>query len=320
MKDAWVKFGCFLTGYNYSIVKNCSEATAKAVKKYLSAILIVSTLWCFIGYAFTERYLHGSVALSLIGGLIMVIMIIQIERQIILTIGKNNWAYAFRFLIGIVMAILGSVILDQIIFKEDIEKAQISSIQTEVNNLLPIKTQELTLQIQQIESEILLKETERNNAIMEISRQPTIIIPSTKNEYEVDSTGKRIIKNVTISSNSIPNPKAELIPTIDDQIKVLRTQKIKKEDDKLNIQTFLEADLKSKTGFLDELKVLFSIIFSSVISFVIWLLLFLFFMAIELFVLVNKSGDLKNDYDLIIMHQMETRILMLKKLAENKEL
>ncbi|MHB9142466.1 MAG: DUF4407 domain-containing protein, partial [Paludibacter sp.] len=64
MKDIWIKFGCFLTGHNYAIIKNSSEASAKTVKKYLSALLIISTIWGFIGFAFTHRYLHGNALVS----------------------------------------------------------------------------------------------------------------------------------------------------------------------------------------------------------------------------------------------------------------
>lgn len=42
----------------------------------------------------------------------MIVMVIQIERQIILSIGKNKLATWFRVIIGIVMAVIGSVILD----------------------------------------------------------------------------------------------------------------------------------------------------------------------------------------------------------------
>jgi hypothetical protein len=317
MKDLWVKFGCFLTGYNYAIVRNSSEASAKTVKKFLSALLIVCTLWGFIGFAFAKRYLHGDLYISLIIAFVMVVMVIQIERQIILSFGKNTWAYLFRVLIGIVMAILGSVIIDQIIFKDDVEKVQISNIQTEVNRLLPIKTQELTLQIQQLDNSIQIKENERVSTIIDIGKNPTIYIPSTTNQYEKDSdTGKLVLTNKTVTNNSIPNPKAEMIPSIDAQIKYLREQKTSKENEKLNIQDVLEKDLKSKTGFLDELKILFSILLSSSVAFAVWTLIFLFFLAIELFVLVNKFGDSKNDYDKTIIHQMETRIKMLEKLTD----
>lgn len=318
MKDLWVQFGCFLTGYNYAIVKNSSEASAKAVKKFLSAILIISTLWCFIGFAFTQRYLHGGLYASLIGAFVMVVMVIQIERQIILSIGGNPWAYGFRVIIGILMAILGSVILDQIVFKDDVEKIQISKIQTEVNRLLPIKTQELTSQIQQLDISIQQKENERVNTTNEVGRNPIIFSPSTTIQFKKDSTGKMVPINKTVTNNSIANPKAELIPQINNQIKYLLEQKTKKENDKLNIQAILEQELKSKTGFLDELKILFSILLSSGVALAVWILLFLFFLAIELFVLVNKLGDSKNDYDKTIIHQMEMRIIMLEKLTSRK--
>jgi hypothetical protein len=117
MKDFWLKLGCYITGYNYTIIKNSSEASAKTVKKYLSAILIVSILWGFIGYTFAQRYLHASVFMALTVSLVMVIIVIQIERQIILSVGKNRLVPLFRILIGIVMAVIGSVIIDQIIFR-----------------------------------------------------------------------------------------------------------------------------------------------------------------------------------------------------------
>ncbi len=318
MKNLWLRFGCFLTGYNYMIVKNSSEASAKAVKKYLSAILIVATLWGFIGFAFTKRYLHGDTFIAVIGAAIMIIMVIQIERQIILTVGKNNFAVAFRVAIGFVMAIIGSVILDQIIFKEDVEKNKIEDIQVSVNKILPVKTQELTQQINQLDDAIENKENERTLIIDEIGKRPTIYSPSSVVKYEKDTvTGRMTAVNQVVTNQSVPNPKTELIPQIDAQLKTLREQKAIKENEKLNIQQVLEGELKSKVGFLDELKILFSVLLSSGIALVVWSLLFLFFLSIELFVLVSKYGDSKNDYDTIILHQMELRMKMLENLKED---
>lgn len=320
MKDFWLKFGCFLTGYNYGIVRNSSEATAKAVKKYLSALLIIATLWGFIGFAFTQRYLHGDYITSLLGGLLMMFIIIQVERQIILSVGKNNWAFGFRVAIGVVMAIIGSVILDQIIFKDDVEKNKMESVQLEVNRILPIKTQELSLQIQQLDNAIQSKEQERTNLLNEISQRPTITsITTSVQKQKNEETGKMEIIGNQINSQSIPNPKAELIPKVDEQLKNLRDQKNKKEDEILNARQVLEDELNSKVGFLDELKILFSILLSSPIAFFIWLLLFSFFLAIELFVLVSKYGDSKNDYDKTVLHQMDIRIKMLEKLTEQNK-
>src|SRR5512133_2341877 len=182
MKDMWLKLGCYITGYNYTIIKNSSEASAKTVKKYLSAILIVSILWGFIGYSFAQRYLHTGIAGSSLVSVIMVIIVIQIERQIILSVGRNYLVPVFRTLIGIVMAVIGSVIIDQIIFREDVEKEKISNLQAEVNNILPVKTRELDFQIRQIDSAITLKESERASIIEEITKKP--FIKSTSSEIK----------------------------------------------------------------------------------------------------------------------------------------
>jgi len=320
MRDLWLKTGCFITGHNYTIVKNSSEASAKAVKKYLSAILIIATLWGFIGFAFTKRYLHGSTLVAVIGAIVMVIIIIQIERQIILSVGKNKLAFAFRVLIGIVMAIIGSVILDQVMFKEDVEKHKIESVQLKVNEILPIKTRELTMQINQLDSAIKAKETERALILADYNKNPMISAPTVTGRFEKDSTsGKMVEIGREITTSSIQNPKAELIVQLDAQLKAFQEQKTKKENEKLNMQQVLEDDLNSKVGFLDELTILFSsVLLSSGIALTIWILLFFFFLSIELFVLVNKYGDTANDYDKTIIHQMAVRIQMLENMQEKQ--
>jgi hypothetical protein len=322
MKDLWIKFGCFITGYNYRIIKNSSEGSAKAVKKYLSAILIISMLWGFIGYAFTQRYLHGNKTTCVIGAIVMVIMVIQVERQIILTIGKNRWARTFRVIIGLVMAIIGSVILDQIIFKDDIEKQKMQNVIVEVDKMLPVKTKELDLQIQNLISQINAKEKERadiNNA-NPFEKQNTVETKNIPTRVRVPDGSFRdtIVAKRDIKIEDVPNHKLAIIPQITDQIQQLTRQRIENENMKLHMQDTLTNQLQSKVGFLDELNILFAILFNSDIAFFIWCLLFIFFFSIELFVLVNKIWDQRNDYDQTIIHQMDVRIKMLEHLSENE--
>jgi hypothetical protein len=324
MKDLWLKIGCFITGHNYQIVKNSTEVSAKSVKKYLSAILIVTILWGFIGFAFAQRYLHTSHLKSALVALVMVIIVVQIERQIILTVGKNRFAIGFRLVIGIVMAVIGSVIIDQIMFKDDIEKGKISKTQDEVNQILPNKTKELDLQIAALDSLILGKENERANLIAELDIKPfsrsttsevkSIKMQTTRPDGTVVDT---IVRRRDYTLTDIPNKKAELIPHIDAQIDALRLQKTGKENTKINVRQSLEDELRAKTGFLEELVVLKTVLFSSPIALVMWLLFFIFFLAIELFVLFNKIGDEQNDYEMTILYQMDRKKELLANLSKS---
>jgi hypothetical protein len=334
MRNWWIKFGCFLTGYNYEIMKSSSEASAKSLKKYTSAILIVSIIWAFIGFTFSNRYMHLDVLGSSIGAVIMVFIVIQIEKQIILNIGQNKVAIVFRVLIAIIMAILGSVIIDQIIFKDDIELQKEQDLILRVNKNLPGKVNEINEEIARLDSLINDKNAERTVLMTEILENPltaflnteTIRRPGKTNRTAIDANG--ISKTIQIdtvytetkySSSSRENPKAQLIPNIESQLVELS----KKRDDysnlKIGVKDRLEEKFRSKVGFLDELETMITILLKSNIALGVWLLWFLFLVFIELFVVSNKMfGNNDTDYDTIIKHQMAVKINAINQLSKPK--
>src|SRR5690554_4032324 len=277
MKDPLLKIACFLTGHNYKLVKHSSESSTKTVKKYFSALLIIILVWAFIGFSFTQRYLHGDMLASVLGAIVMIFLIIQIERQIILTRSPTILAKTFRIVIGIIMAIIGSFILDQIMFKDDIEKHKAENIQMWVKEASKVKREDLDIQIENLNKSIDIKESEKNAILNEVTLKPTISTPSSSINYSKDSlSGKMIESGRTLMNTSLPNPKMELIPQIDKQIRDLRIAKLEKENEILNIQKLTEVELLGKVGFLDELKMMYNILLSSPIGLFVWILFFLF--------------------------------------------
>lgn len=318
-----------MCGYNYPLIKSCSEASKKSVKKYTAALLIIMILWALIGFLFTHEYIQLNYLEATVAALVMVVIIIQVERQIILG-SKSKTAAVFRILIGIIMAILGSVIIDQILFKEDVDKHKIFAVENEVEVILPQRTNEINTQVVQLDSVIAEKENERQLLIEEITKQPTIKIPTSttkRTPSKVETTeiisGEAVtrLKDTTLiertyTASSIPNPKAEFLPTIDGQIENLRINRNELSQQLINMRSGLREELMQKKGFLDEIEVMFEIITSSNVSLGIWLLWFFFFLAIELFVLMSKYGDKENDYDITIEHQKDMRIKAINALVK----
>jgi hypothetical protein len=333
MKNWWLKLGCFLTGYNYGIVRNSSEVAAKAVKRYTSALLIVGILWSFIGYTFTKRYLHGGDWGSILGGLIFVIIIIQIERQIILSMTPSKLLYLSRGMIALMMATIGAVIIDQIIFKEDIELEKITFIEERVKKALPPKTEELRNQIGALDSAIIKKEIERENLITDVAKNPTSIVYSNQATTKTDKrttidtlTGKPVITETSrpvmvTSSSNVANPKIALIAPIEQNINDLRSAKNEKETALLNIRPELEKLISSKVGFLDELEVMYSLITRSNVALGVWLIWFFFLLGLEMLVLISKVNETENDYERTVKHQMALQLRKLElftKMEENR--
>ncbi|WP_299133812.1 DUF4407 domain-containing protein [uncultured Tenacibaculum sp.] len=315
-KNRWLRFGCFLTGYNYKLLMSCSEASKKSVKKYTAALLIIMIMWLLIGFLFSIEYLRIPIIGSAISGIILMIIIIQIERQIILGT-KNKWTTAFRITLGLVMALLGSVIVDQIIFKEDIIKEKLMNIDKEVGEILPQKLKEINLQIRDIDSMTVRKQNERDLLIDEVTQKPSIRLPKYESKKVPGKTveGRDTIRITKIYTTvSVLNPKAKLIEDTDKQIANFRKEKSLLSHQIIDIREKTESELLNRKGFLDELKVMFKILLSSPVSLIVWGLWLLFFLIIELFVLISKLSDSENDYERIIKHQMDVRIDAINKL------
>ncbi|MDQ1140706.1 DUF4407 domain-containing protein [Pedobacter agri] len=315
----WLKLSCFLTGYNYYILSNCSEVSIRKVKKYTASLLIISTVWAFVGFCFCSRYIKLDSLGSVIGSAISILVILQIERQILLAEKTNRALKITRVGLALMMAVIGSLIIDQIIFKDDIDKTKMESNQLKVNSLMPIKTKEITDQINNSNNAIFAKENERKLLLEDIDRNPTKkIIETTSSKVPViktttDSSRNQItntiLQNVTSTNvRSIPNPKIEQLQSVDQQIKELNNQKTSKETLLLNVKTDLEEEVSMKVGFLDELSIMYGILKSSSIAMIVYAIWFIFLLLLELLILIGKSNEEESDYDKTIQKQMDIHL------------
>lgn len=316
-----------MTGYNYNILQRCSEAAFKAVKKYTAAILIVCILWFFIGFIFAHRYLSLGIPGCVLAGFLSTVIIIQVERQIILTIKPGWLLLTSRLWLAFMMSILGAVIIDQILFEKDIEIEKITYVSEKVDKILPSKNEELRKQIAALDTTINKKEQEKASYIDDISKHTTIAVTTTQTATKripvqtVTSSGKdttiwRTTTDYNVGTTQVPNPKITLIPSLDSIIGAMRDQKTQKENSILHMRPELEKEMKAKTGFLDELIIMKRMLSASYVVLGFWLLWILFFLFIEMLVLVSKMGDTSNDYDKVVLHHMNLQIRRLEALGK----
>lgn len=308
IKGMLLRLQCFFTGHNWVLLSECSQGSEKAVKKFFSAIMIVMVVWFFIGAAFTYRYLKQEETWIWIGGGVLAsLLVLSIERQIILTVGKHSLSLLFRGLLGVGMALLGAVIMDQFILNEDIEKHKVQKTIEEVNRLLPIRTQELQNQLKDIDATIKAKEAERAQLVQENIKKPTVTTGSRTIIQGKTRSGRMGVVGRQIETKTIENPNSEIISRIDDSIKQLWQDKQSREQELRNVKENLHTEIQQKKGFLDEINVVMNLISSSWAAFAVWALFFLIFLSIELFVVVSKWKDEPTDYDFIVDQQMRLR-------------
>jgi hypothetical protein len=263
MKNWWTKTGCLLTGWNYDILQTCTEASRKQLKKYTSALLILIILWAFIGFSFTKRYVQVPFWGCFSAALVFIVIVIQIERQIILTVGKVWGMAIFRFIIAIIMALIGSAILDQIIFKEDIEKKMIEIVDRQVNEQLPNRLTIINTKLLELQTEVDSLDRKNLELFAEISKRPTVKTVATTTTYQKilqDDGSYTTVPQSTVTTTPIANPKMKEAEINNLHLEVLRKQQEDYTQRKLDAENTLRTELKSKQGFLEELNAILAIL------------------------------------------------------------
>lgn len=311
--------GCMMIGWDKYILNECGEASQRQYRKLLSAICIMMVIWGLIGYCFADRYINiESLYLKCAVALVFMTIILCVERVIILTVGKARLMSVMRVCLALCMAILGSCIFDQIIFRNDIQEAihehREDIIKETVAKRLSIyesDIQRITFQMDSLsKATILLGE--------ELQRRPTIKGTNVSTQEQViglDADGKpQKIKVTNVSNVTMANPLAEQLKANNDQIQIYSNQLEQLRLDKKDIEKTTREEIAARApGFIEELEATLKVVSQSWVSLAFYIILFCFLTFLELFVLTIKMGDNKCDYDLIVEHQLNVKSALLQK-------
>ena len=315
--------GCKLIGWNNDILKECGEASHRQFRKLLSAILIMLILWGAIGYCFADRYINiDNTFLKIAVSLIFMIIVLCVERVIILTVGKARLMSIMRVLLALCMALLGSCIFDQIIFRNDIQEAiqehREELIQETVAKRLSIYESDIQRITQDMDS-ISVATIQLGE---ELQKKPVIKGTNVSTQEQVvgvDGKGHpKKVKTQTINTVTMVNPLAEQFKANNEQIQIYSTQLEQLRNDKKNIEATTRKEIRERApGFIEELEATLKVVSQSWVSLAFYIILFCFLTFLELFVLTIKLGENKCDYELIVEHQLNVKKNLMQKTETN---
>ena len=315
--------GCFFIGWNKNILKECGEASYRQFRKLLSAICIMMVLWGTIGYCFADRYINiESCLLKICVALAFMFIVLCVERVIILTVGKARMMSFMRVLLALCMAILGSCIFDQIIFRNDIQQA----IQEHREDIIKVTiTKRLSIydsDIQRITHE--MDSLSKATIVLgeELQKRPTIQGTNVNTQEQVvgvDENGRpKKVKVQSVNTVTMANPLAEQLKANNDQIQIYSNQLEQLRQDKKDIaQKTTEEVSQRAPGFIEELEATLKVVSQSWISLAFYVILFCFLTFLELFVLTIKMGENKCDYELIVEHQLSLKKNLMTKTEQS---
>jgi len=315
--------GCFLIGWNKDILKECGEASYRQFRKLLSAICIMMVLWGTIGYCFADRYINiESCWLKVCVALAFMLIVLCVERVIILTVGKARMMSFMRVLLALCMAILGSCIFDQIIFRNDIQQAILEHREDIVKETITKRLSIYDSDIQRITHE--MDSLSKATIILgeELQKRPTIQGTNVNTQEQVvgmDENGRpKKVKVQSVNTVTMANPLAEQLKANNDQIQIYSNQLEQLRQDKKDIAQKTTEEVNCRApGFIEELEATLKVVSQSWISLAFYVILFCFLTFLELFVLTIKMGENKCDYELIVEHQLSLKKNLMTKTEQS---
>lgn len=315
--------GCLLIGWNTDILNECGEASHRQYRKLLSAISIMMVLWGTIGYCFADRYINiESCWLKVCVAIAFMLIVLCVERVIILTVGKARLMSFMRVLLALCMAILGSCIFDQIIFRNDIQQAIQEHREDIIKETITKRLSIYDSDIQRITHD--MDSLSKATIVLgeELQKRPTIQGTNVSTQEQVvgvDENGRpKKVKVQSVNTVTMANPLAEQLKANNDQIQIYSNQLEQLRQDKKDIaKTTTEEVSQRAPGFIEELQATLNVVSQSWISLAFYGILFCFLTFLELFVLTIKMGENKCDYELIVEHQLSLKQNLMAKTEQS---
>ncbi len=159
-----LKFYSIIIGENPKYTATFQPASKRKVALYANCLIVPVILWFINGYLLVSNVLEGSVFSAILTAFIAAFIIFLIERAIVMSNGSKP-IFRFRIFLGIIVASLGSISLDEVIFKHDIDNQVAFYKQAEIDSALKKVEREFQNQIDLQQSIVNQKGLEWNQSL-----------------------------------------------------------------------------------------------------------------------------------------------------------
>lgn len=307
----WNKLGCKLTGWSSTVLSQCSEASKCQLSKYTSALLILILIWGVTGFCFAQRYIGMPIWACGFVSIFFITIVIMIERQIILTSEKSFSMIAFRAVIALIMAVIGSTIFDQTMFGKDIDKQMANNIEVQVKELTAQRVHIIDEKLGSLHAEIDSIDIINATLQADINENPFVTQKSVTNTQErlVMPDGKiKTVNSPSVTTSQVINPKQATLESNNNTVEKLREQEQDWTLKKQNVEEDVRKECKANVGFLEELEAMWTIITTRKLAGAFYVVFFFLLMSLEMFVVVSKLVDKECDYEAAIKGGQKVRI------------
>lgn len=292
-----LKTACFLTGDNYQLVLNDTPASKKKITAMAIAMILPITIWLFSSFLLAFEVIKTGFISALITALVCGLIVFFVEKLVIMADG-NRWLTLFRISIGFIVAALGSIAIDEVVFKNDID-ISIVTLKNEAIRKAKLdeeKQFKLNNNYQNIEIEVANLVNRYNSAVNSAIAEADGTTGSKQAGVGVITIMKERAKNVIRKDLEAANQKLALLD-------MGKNEAVKKAG-------FDMSKAFNENALLTRIKALFSLVTSDRYMAIVYTLFTLLMFFFEFLVVILKLTWKKTNY--------ERKLAMLEKIGEER--
>ncbi len=115
------KIFCLLTGDDFTLARNDTPASRRKIELFATSLMVPVILWFVNTILLVHKVLACSLQVAILTAVIVSIIVLLIERAVIMSTG--DWKIStFRICLGVIVAFLGSISIDEVVFENDINQ------------------------------------------------------------------------------------------------------------------------------------------------------------------------------------------------------
>ncbi len=116
-----LKIYCFLTGDDHAMLKEDTPKSRQKVALMATTLMLPVLMWIINGYLLSRQVLNASFAQAIIVSIFCGVFIYLVERVILMS-ATGSAMTRLRITMGIAVAFLGALAMDEVVFKTDIDQ------------------------------------------------------------------------------------------------------------------------------------------------------------------------------------------------------
>jgi len=297
-----LKFASIISGDDYQLLKSDTPTSRKKVKTLVCVLFLPVTMWFINVLLLATGVLQGSWTMALTAALIASGIIFMVERSIIMSNGSLT-VMVFRVFLGFLIAILGSIAFDEVIFKSDIDQQMAQNKEILSEEAAQIVDQSYQAKITSQDQLVRAKYALWVQSLDKVSK-------------EADGTGGsgvRGVNNITLIKMSIAAENEKDYNQAKADQEILLSEVSRK---KVEAEAAIEASF-SNEALLGRVKAIFDLICSDGWMCAIYIVVTLVLFCLEFIVVILKLSLPKSNYEIKLEVIEEIGKRRMKKLLDN---